>query len=323
LVVQERVRDLPPLESSLIERPKVVAAVPAFNEERTVGSVVLGARQYADEVVVVDDGSTDRTAEIAALAGARVLRHPKNQGYGAAIATCFQYARDSSVDALVVLDGDGQHDPAQIPIVLAPVLNGEADISIGSRFLENGATRQMPGYRKLGISILTRLTNVGVPKRERVKDGQSGFRAYSTDAVQRLRPVETDMGASAEILLEASRQSLRTKEVPIDCKYDVEGSSKGPVRHALTVLSSVVRYLETEHALLTFGLPGVLAFLVGLVSAIGIALDYGATGDLRVGLTLVSALLLVGGMVSGSTGLILHAVINAARRWRVIIGPPE
>ncbi len=323
MVVQEGSRGFPDIEPRVVQRPRVVAAVPVFNEERTVGSIVLGARQYTDEVVVVDDGSTDRTAEIAALAGATVIRHSKNLGYGAAIASCLRYARNSSANALVVLDGDGQHDPSQIPIVLGPVLNGEADISIGSRFVENGNTQEVPGYRKLGISMLTKLTNIGVSKQGRVRDGQSGFRAYSTDAFQRLRPAETDMGVSAEILLEASRYSLRLKEVPIECKYDVDGSSKGPVRHGLSVVGSVVRYLETEHALLTFGLPGLIAFLVGVLSGIGVASEYSTSGSVNVALALGSVLLVVGGLVLGSTGLILHAVINAARRWRAIGGSQD
>lgn len=302
--------------------PKVIAAIPAFNEARTIGSLVLAARCCVDQVVVVDDGSTDRTSDVAKLAGAVVIRHPRNRGYGGAIATCFRFARDAEADVLVILDCDGQHEPSQIPDLLAPVLNGEADISIGSRFLAEGAMSEIPPFRKFGISVLTKLTNLGSSNGNKVSDGQSGYRAYSARAIEQLHPLEPDMGVSAEILLEAAKHSLQVKEVPIDCNYEVEGSTEGPVQHGLAVVGSIVRYMETEHALLAFALPGLIAFLLGMGLVANTLYVYVSTDQLEIPPLVVSMLLFVGGLVLGSTGLVLHAVINAARRWRAL-APPE
>src|SRR5207249_10707974 len=124
----------PPLLRRALVESRILAAIPAYNEGATIGSVVLKARQFASEVVVIDDGSTDDTANIAALAGAEVIRHHVNRGYGAAVRTCLMHARENGADILVILDGDGQHPPELIPRVVQPVADGEADVSIGSCF---------------------------------------------------------------------------------------------------------------------------------------------------------------------------------------------
>src|SRR2546426_980236 len=232
---------------------EILAAIPAHNEAKTIGSVVLSAMQYVDEVAVIDDGSTDGTAWIAERAGATVIRHDGNQGYGAAIRSCFDYARTNGTQVLVILDGDGQHRPEAIPRVVKPVRDGRADISIGSRFLKPESLSKVPRYRRFGIRVLTKLTNSGSRLRARVKDGQSGFRAYSRRAVDALDPRERAMGASAEILWDADRRGLRIVEVPIQVDYDVDGSSQGAVRHGLSVVGSMVRYLETERPVTVFG----------------------------------------------------------------------
>lgn len=294
---------------------RIIAAIPAFNEEKTIGSVVLSARRHVDEVAVIDDGSTDRTAAVAQLAGATVLRHPSNRGYGAAIRTGFEYARSNGTQVLVVLDGDGQHSPEFIPNVIDPVLKGTADVCIGSRFLEKTSTQKVPAYRRFGISVLTRLTNLGSRGVAKVRDAQSGYRAYSRKAVDRLHPRETGMGASAEILWDANRAGLRILEVPVEVDYDnVDGSTEGPVRHALGVIGSMVRYVETEHALATFGLPGALLLIAGIILGFNVWAGYDATHQLAEGKALLTLLMIMLGMMLGFTGLVLHAVLNANRR---------
>ncbi len=154
---------------------RTLIIIPAYNEELTIGSVVALARKYGD-VLVVDDGSSDRTSEIAQNAGAIVVKHETNMGKGAALRTGFDYALANGYDAAVCLDADGQHNPGEIPKLLEPILKDEADMVIGSRFLD-GAKKSIPLYRRLGLWILNTTTNASLNGNLKVTDSQSGFRA--------------------------------------------------------------------------------------------------------------------------------------------------
>ena len=254
---------------------RVLAAIPYFNEEATIGSVVLKAKKHVNEVLVIDDGSIDNTATVAECAGATVLRHDRNKGYGAAIQSCFNYARENDFDAMAILDGDGQHDANQIQTVMRPVSDGKADISVGSRFLDS-IGNMIPMYRHFGIAVLTRFTNVGSHKANKVTDGQSGFRAYSRKAIENIDPRDVGMGASAEILMQGRKRNLLYEEVPITCSYEGDCSTEGPVGHGLGVIISILKYLEVEHSLLFFGMPGLILFSLGLFLGVDVYLDYHA-----------------------------------------------
>lgn len=296
------------------EPKRTLAAIPCFNEAKTIGSVVLKAKQYVDEVVVIDDGCTDDTVNVAEIAGATVLRHGGNKGYGAAIQSCFQYARDHDFDVMTILDGDGQHDADQIQTVMLPVIKGKVDIAIGSRFLDENSTN-VPRYRRFGIWVLTRFTNAGSKnENHRVTDGQSGFRAYSRKAIKLLRPKDCDMGVSAEILMQGRKQNLLYDEVPISVDYDLDGSTKRPVGHGFGVIFSILKYMEVEHALLFFGIPGVIMFSLGLGLGWTVYTNFMIYHVLAIGEALITVALLVLGVLLGMTGLILHAVINAGQR---------
>jgi len=135
------------------KKPYIVACIPAYNEGLTIAKVILKARKHVDKVIVCDDGSTDMTAEIAEALGAEVIRHKRNMGYGAAIGSLFRRAREIGADVMVTLDADGQHDPDYIPRLIKPIIKGEADIVIGSRFL--GGDVEVPTYRRMILSTFT------------------------------------------------------------------------------------------------------------------------------------------------------------------------
>lgn len=199
----------------------IIAAIPAYNEERSIAKMVIGCKKYVDRVVVVDDGSADATSEIAEALGAYVVRHKQNVGYGAALRTCFKVAREYDADVMVVLDIldiYGQHDPAEIPKLLAQIQSG-ADLVIGSRFCY-GDGKNIPAYRTIGRKILDAATDIagGI----NVTDSQSGFRAYGKRAIDTIVIKQDGMSASLEILLQAKENNLKVEEVEISCHYDVE-----------------------------------------------------------------------------------------------------
>lgn len=229
--------------------PRILVAIPCHDEAPWLGGVVAAALPHADEVWVVDDGSRDDTPRIAEAAGARLLRHEVNRGYGAAIASCFALARQRGASVLVTLDGDGQHDPREIPDVVAPLAAGAAELVIGSRFL--GRPANVPRYRRFGIDVITALYNLG--HRPWITDAQCGFRAYGRRAIEALAPADPGMGASVELLIHARGRGLRAAEVAVSCAYHPGGSSMGPVRHGVGVALKVVEHRIRRRAGLGMG----------------------------------------------------------------------
>ncbi len=226
-------------ERGLQERnPLIVAAIPCYNEARFIADVVRQTRQHVDMAVVVDDGSTDETSEVAQAAGAQVIRHPTNLGPGAAARSCLQAGLDRQADILVTLDGDGQHNPDEIPEVIGPILAGEADLVIGSRFL--GRYNNVAGYRRFGINVITFLYNFGAP--DKITDGQSCFRAYNRRALDTLHITEPGFGFSVETLVQARNAGLCIREASISCVYHEESHSMNPVLHGVGVALMVVKH---------------------------------------------------------------------------------
>ncbi len=215
---------------------KIVAAIPAYNEAKHIAGIIKQAAAYVDEVIVADDGSSDDTARVASRAGARVIRSEVNRGAGQATRDCFTAARKAGAAILVTLDGDGQHNPKEIPLVLSPIIENTTDIVIGSRFL---AANTVPRYRRFGINVITFLLNFGV--KNKLTDSQSCFRAYNRKALESLDITEPGFSFSVELLINARRQGLRIAEVPISCIYNAASHSQNPVRHGLSVALSVIR----------------------------------------------------------------------------------
>jgi len=219
----------------------IVAGIPAYNEEKTIAEVVLKAGCHVGKVLVCDDGSKDMTQMIARKNGAHVLEHKKNMGYGATMQTIFIKARELGADVLVVFDGDGQHDPDEIPELVKPVLEGRADIVIGSRFIK-GARMDVPLYRRMGILVITLLTRIF--SGYAISDAQSGFRAFNRRALEELKITEDGWGSSVEVFFRAHDVGLRIVEVPVDCDYEdyPKASKRDPLRQGISIVASIFNY---------------------------------------------------------------------------------
>lgn len=285
------------------QKQEVVAAIPCFNEERFIGSVVVKTRKYVDRVIVVDDGSTDATAEVAEAAGAQVIRHKKNQGKGMAIRSAFEWAKGSGCKALVLLDGDGQHEPADIPTLLSPVLAGEADMVVGSRFL--AASDNIPRYRRIGQHLLTLVTNLG--SRVRLTDSQSGFRAFSCKAINDMSFAEGGLSVESEMQFSISRSGLRVAEVPIEVSY-VDKAKRSPIGHGMSVLSRVLVLFSLRQPLLLFGLPGLALLVGGLVLGTRVLAMYGNTHELAIGNGMITIILCLAGLLAMFAAVMLQAM---------------
>ncbi len=244
----------------------IIAAMPVYNEEETIGSVILACQPHVDQVLCVDDGSSDSSSRIATKLGAKVHHHRSNRGYGGALKTIFRIARESEARALVILDSDGQHLASDIPSLLEPILSNSADFVIGSRFVTGGSGDRMPTYRSLGIKVITAASNLSSDLN--IKDTQSGFRAFGPRALQRLKIDQEGMESCLEILNSCSDFGLKVEEVPTTIRYDVpKGSRYTAISHGFTVLSFAMISLSQKKPLLFFGLPGVSLLAAG--AAIG------------------------------------------------------
>jgi glycosyltransferase involved in cell wall biosynthesis len=243
---------------------KILVCMPAYNEAKSIADIIRRAKTYAAEVIVCDDGSYDTTYEVAKAAGATVIRHPTNKGYGAAIRTLFQAAREKNADIMVTLDSDGQHDPNQIPDILEPILNDTFDIVVGSRFLTDKDKKKVPMYRSIGIKTITRLTQLA--SYSYLSDAQSGFRAYNKNALSKIYIFEDGMSVLTEILFRAKEKNLLIKEIPITIDYNVEEpSTYNPLSQGAGVLFSIIQFISLRHPLAFYGLPGIALLIISSV----------------------------------------------------------
>jgi len=290
--------------------------IPAYNQAKTVSDVVLMSKKYADEIIVCDDGSADNTFEIAKKAGATVIQHPVNRGYGCAIKTLFQAAKKRNADIMITLDSDGQHIPEQIPRLTESLLKNECDVVIGSRFLNDETKHKVPKYRSIGIKAITKFAKIA--SFENLTDAQSGFRAYSRNAVEKLELSEDGMSISTEILIDCKEKNLFICEVPIDVRYDIENSSsQNSISHGITVLSSVFRFASIRHPLLFYSLPGFILLFTSIFF-MGWALElFSDTRFVSTNMILISIGTAVMGVVMIATGVILYSMSALVRgRYR-------
>ena len=291
---------------------KVTVGIPAYNEEKNIAKIIVELKKTVDQIIVCDDGSTDSTSAIAESLGATVVKHTKNSGYGMAIRSIFLKGKEINADILVTLDADGQHKIEDISKIIKPVADGQADISIGSRFLKEDSNT--PGYRKLGVKIITKVTNSSLS--EKITDAQSGFRAYNNKVLQSLTPSDSGMGISTEILIKSSNLGLKIAEVPTEIRYTGDTSTQNPVSHGTEVLMSTLKYISIERPLRFYGIPSFIFFAIGLTFTFFAAQYYAEIGRLNTNLTLIAGGTLLIGVILVVTAILLYSLVSVVREGK-------
>jgi glycosyltransferase involved in cell wall biosynthesis len=292
---------------------RTLAVIPCWNEEATVGSVVLKTKRFVNKVLVVDDGSSDETKKIAKEAGAIVISHRKNKGKGASIRTGFQYALENDFDYVVTIDGDGQHNPVEIPDLLGNVMNNGNDISIGYRV---GSFTEMPMWRRVGKRVLDYTTSMGTGGF--VTDSQCGFRAFNKKAVESIAPaLKGDaFSVESEQLIKAHELGLKVVNTNVTCKYkDLETSTKNPASHGLSVLGYIIWVIAERRPLLFISLPGLISMIAGLVLGGYTLWNINQRNIYLAPLAIISNILLIVGAFAILVGLLLHVLPRVIKRF--------
>jgi len=291
---------------------KVIVGIPAYNEEKNIAKIIVELKKTVDQIIVCDDGSTDSTSAIAESLGAIVIKHTKNSGYGMAIRSIFLKGREINAEVLVTIDADGQHKIEDINKIIKPVVDGQADISIGSRFLKED--NNTPGYRKLGVKVITKMTNSSLS--EKITDAQSGFRAYNNKVLQSLTPADSGMGISTEILIKASNLGLKIAEVPTEIQYEGNTSTQNPVSHGTEVLMSTLKYISIERPLRFYGIQSAIFFAIGLTLTFLSIQYYAEIGRLNTNLTLVAGGTLLIAIILIITAILLYSLVSVVREGK-------
>lgn len=278
--------------------------IPAYNEANNIASIIQKSKLYAEEVFVVDDGSTDSTAAISEAAGAIVIRNGRNIGKGAALKRCLFECLKYQPAIVVTLDGDGQHDPGDIPAVLKPIEDGHSDIVIGSRFKEHSIT-EIPFVRSIGLSFIDKINRSLI--HSSIKDSQSGFRAYSATVLRVVTQYTSNgYGAETEQIAAAEFYGYRIAEVPIHVKYKGLGitSKRNKLLHGTDITSTLFRIAIERRPLLFFGLSGLVFIIFAIVTGSHVILLFNETryfslplAMLTLGLVLIGALLIFASLV--------------------------
>ena len=288
---------------------KITIGLPTFNEEKNIGKIINELKKKYESIIVCDDGSTDSTYEILENLNVDVIKHEKNMGYGAAINSIFKKSQEIESDILVTFDADGQHKIDDIETVIAPIVDGKSDISIGSRFLDS--KNNVPGYRKVGIKIITHVTNSSI--KNKITDSQSGFRAYNKNVLNQMKPLDLGMGISTEILIKASSLGLSITEVPIEILYSGKTSTHNPVSHGASVLIATIKYTSIEHPLKFYGIPGLIFLAIGLFFVLWTLQSFSETRQIITNISLIGIGSVILGTMLSMTAIMLYSLVSVVR----------
>jgi glycosyltransferase involved in cell wall biosynthesis len=299
------------------KRQVIIAIIPAYNESETIGKVVAETSKYVSSVIVIDDGSTDNTAEVASSMNATVVRNRHNAGKGAALKRGFIECLKCGPDVVITLDADGQHDPGEIPKLLQPILDEEADVVIGSRYRRTSLSVQMiPRYRRIGLSFID-FMNRNLAN-SRVEDSQSGFRLYSKSVLSLMSQYSSKgFGAEMEQLATAELYGLRIVEVPISIRYEgLKNTSKqNPFSHGIHIMSTILDIAVEKRPLLFFGLSGLVLMTAAIITTAIAARYYIHSHYFSVPLTLMTLGFVLLGFMLILVSLVLYELKRIPERW--------
>lgn len=293
-----------------------IVIIPCYNEEATIGKIIFKARNFVNQVLIIDDGSSDNTKKIAIDFGATVITHKTNKGKSAGIKTGFRYALNNNYDYIITMDGDGQHDPNEIPILLNNLKNNGHDITLGIRY---GNSTEMPLWRKFGKRVLDYATSFG--NGGLVTDSQCGFRAFNKKAIENILPrlKGKSFSVESEQLIRAHEIGLKIECQRISCRYkDLNTSKKTPASHGISVLTYILWLLAERKPLIFLALPGFISLIIGILLGIYAFESYSLTNIFNIFLTISAGLLIIVGIFIILIGIFLSVFPVLTRQFNAI-----
>ena len=290
----------------------ITVILPACNNEVSIGSLILLTRLYADNVIVVDDGSTDRTVEISRKAGAHVIVNEACKGKVGSLRTGFTAAADLGADIIITMDPDGQHNPADIPRIVAPIIKGDAEMVNGSRYL-NYPGKNSSVYSRTGKTMQDISANMNFNLK--ITDTQSGFRAYAASTKSIFRFSGKKTAIENEMLADAGRSGLRIAEVEIGACTSVGASIRDPVKYMMGALRTVAEDIEANKPLYFYSVPGFALATCGFFMGFKFMADYFfGIASLNFGHTFLMVFLALAGAYMTLRGIIAHSMAGATRQ---------
>lgn len=288
-----------------------IACIPAYNVEKSIIGVVKRSLNFVDKVIVCDDGSSDSTSKNVEFAGAILIKHEKNLGKGAALKSLFKYARENKADVIVTIDGDGQFLPEEIEKLVKPIQTYQFDVVIGNRFLDK---HEMPSYRKAGNKILDKFTKLAADLP--FEDTQSGFRAYSKNAIEKITFSSNGFGVDSEIIIDAVNKGLKITEKYVTVLYNTgeKTSTKNPVSHSMSVIASIIELIAINHPLKYLGIPGFVLLIIGIVYSVVVLTIFNDTRYFSIPSTLLALGSLVLGLMLLLMSVVLYSISHQSKR---------
>jgi len=269
----------------------ITAIIPAYNNEVSIGTQVLLTKKYANHVIVVDDGSIDRTVKMAQLAGAEIIQNPMNMGKGAAIKSGFEYVKRNGARVIITLDPMGLNDPDQIPMLIDPILKGETDVVKSSRWVNGKKTS---------------------------KDTQIGIHAFARHTLPAFRFSSNGHTSESEMLKDAENAGFRIKEVNTQEKHNIKDPAKNNSQGVINKLIKLLEDAELNKPLYYFTIPGIILASGGLFLGLNFLRDFYIGKNLNIGPTLLMVMLTIIGSFMAFSGIILHTMAKMINENKIV-----